>query len=268
MSQGNSKAFPTYSISDILSTIDIFKNAKNKSYLVSIFGNNSDVDTGTVPESIWENGGLYTGFPTGSGETFDTLSSDVNDTSGGTGARTWRWYYLDDNLNAFDANGNWLTFDVTLNGTTPVTSGVSGRRIWDGHLLTAGSGNTNAGNITVRNTTTTANVFAVVPAGNGRMTACVFTIPSGYTGYLTRYSGSMLDTTSNKAVVVLKSKSSNSNTYVLNRRLAISTEFSAERTLIGAEQYLEKTDLEFIATTVVNNNANVIVTFDLVLIKN
>ncbi len=76
--------------------------------------------------------------------------------------------------------------DVTLNGTTAVTTSSTWYRIFRVRCLTYGSGGTNAGNITVRHSSTTANVFAVAPAGTGRSTIAAFTVPDGKTMLIRR----------------------------------------------------------------------------------
>ena len=106
--------------------------------IIHKFGSNSDVDGA---EDIWEGGGDYTGFPTAAAENFEILSSSADDTSAGTGARTVRiWYYNDDYENVLMRQEIILMVDVTLNGTAGVDSGVSGMRIWRAKVLTSGSG--------------------------------------------------------------------------------------------------------------------------------
>ena len=52
---------------------------------LSKFGRNSEIDTATDPEDIWNGGGLYTGFPDGAAETIDVFSSSILDDDGNTG---------------------------------------------------------------------------------------------------------------------------------------------------------------------------------------
>ncbi len=135
------------------------------------FGNNTDIDTGSVPEDVWGGGGVYTGFPTGSAETLDVSSSDANDTAAGTGARTIRLYGL-------DADYAEITEDVTLLGATLVTTTQEFLRCSRIKVLTAGTGAENAGTITIHHTTTTANVFAIVPAGSNQSRVAALTVPA------------------------------------------------------------------------------------------
>jgi hypothetical protein len=139
---------------------------------VFVQGSNPDVDTATVPEDVWFNGGVYTGHPTGSPETVQVFSSSANDTSAGTGARTVRIYGL-----ATSSSTAYTTEDLTMNGVTVVTSSGTWYRVNRMDVRTAGSGGTNAGNITCRHSTTTSNVFVLLEASRGRSAVGVWTVP-------------------------------------------------------------------------------------------
>lgn len=135
------------------------------------FGRNADVDGA---EDIWSNGGDYTGQPAGgSAEAIEMFSSDANDSAGGTGARTVRLFGLDENYDL-------ITEDVSLNGVTGAITTNLWRRMWEAHVLTAGSGAGNAGTLTFRHRITTANIFATVTAGWNHSQNCVFTVPRGH----------------------------------------------------------------------------------------
>lgn len=148
----------------------------------SKFGRNTDIDTGTAPEDVWEGGGLYTGFPTGAAETMEIASSDAADAAAGTGARTVTISGLldGDGVAAADVT-------VTLNGTSQVSLGAgtysrASRIVVD----TAGSGGANAGVLTLRHTSTTANIFAGMPIGRNQTAIMAYTVPVGQTLYVRR----------------------------------------------------------------------------------
>lgn len=148
-------------------------------FLVNKFGRNPDIDSGTVPEDFWYGGGTYTGFPTAAAETMQAFSSSASD----TGTLT---------LNGLDENWNLTTRTVTLNGTTPVT--VSGGPMWRMHSANYNTGNPttfNLGTITVRHAVTQANVFCQVPIGVSQTNVGGYTVPAGYTGYVTNISASI-----------------------------------------------------------------------------
>lgn len=75
---------------------------------------------------------------------------------------------------------------AVLNGTTGVTVSGDFMRCAQAEVILAGSGGTNAGSITVRQKTTTANVFAVMPASTGNTVIGACTIPVGKTALLKR----------------------------------------------------------------------------------
>lgn len=151
----------------------------NNVQIIEKFGRNPDIDTAAA-EDVWNGGGIYTGLPTGSAETMEIFSSDVNDTLAGTGARTATiTFLLDGNLSEMP------DITVALNGQTPVSLGsqtyLRATRI---KVITAGSSGKNVGTLTLRHTSTTANIFAVLPIGKNQTTIAVWTVPSGKTLYI------------------------------------------------------------------------------------
>lgn len=140
------------------------------------FGKTGVLTTSTPPVDIWNGGGLYTGFPTGAAETMEIFSSSNLDDIAGTGARTVTIYNLLD-----DTGARMPDVTVTLDGTNPVSLGAQeyyrgGTRI---RVITAGSAQENQGVITLRHTTTTANVFAKMPVGNNQTSIMAYTIALG-----------------------------------------------------------------------------------------
>lgn len=230
-------------------------------YIVNKFGINTDIDTGTLPEDIWDGGGAYTGFPTGSAETLAIVSSSTNDTnSSGTGARTLRIFGL-------DSNKELQQEDVNLNGTTTVNSSNSYTRVYRAYVLTAGSSTTNEGEITINHSTTTANVFTVILTGTGQSQISAYTIPAGYTGYLKRYSASMFDNTTNRAEMAIWMRPESSAVRLINA-FVISDANDITREPYGGIKFDEKTDIVFRCTSVDNSNAQITVTYDILVVKN
>lgn len=162
-------------------TADVVRGSVSGTSAITKFGKNTDIDTGSVPKDVWLGGGAYTGFPTGSPETVEIFSDDANDTSAGTGARTVRITGLQTS-----SSTAYTTEDLTLNGVTGVTSSNSYYRVNRAFILTAGSGGTNAGQLTVRHTSTTANVFSQISAGTGQTQICCWTVPASREFFMTR----------------------------------------------------------------------------------
>ena len=134
---------------------------------MQIAGNNPDV--GKTFEDAWDNGGTFV-YPT-AGETWEVLSANANDTSAGTGARTVLISGLDDSYVE-------QTESVTMNGTTPVaTTRTDWFRITSVVVTSSGSGQTNAGAITLRVSSGGATRSLII-AGNSRTFNGFYTVPA------------------------------------------------------------------------------------------
>jgi hypothetical protein len=159
--------------------LNVSSGALSPSYKqVYKFGTNSNV--GNSVETIWQQGGLYSYPPSAS--TMTVSSSDVNDTSAGTGARTVL-------ISGLDASYNEASETIILNGQTAVTTVNSYIRVNRAIVLTAGSGGANAGNIYVGTGTVTAgvpaNIYTIINGDGSNQTLQAFwTIPAGYTAYI------------------------------------------------------------------------------------
>jgi hypothetical protein len=127
------------------------------------FGYNLDVDIGT--EVVAEFGGTFT--PMAAAETMSVVSTDANDTSGGTGATA---VLISGVANDYTP----LEELVFLNGVTPVLSVGSFRAINRVVIYLAGSLGANAGRITVTSSSG-AVIQASIPAGDGTTQQCIFT---------------------------------------------------------------------------------------------
>jgi len=144
---------------------------------VSKFGYNPSVGSVTY-ESIWEGSNAYPWQTVA--DQLEVLSSDANDTSAGTGARTVE-------LQGLDSSWNLLTETVTMNGTSAVTTTGSFLRIFRARVVTAGTNLRNEGDITIRDqdtSTTRALITNGATDGNGQTLMAVYTIPAGKTGYI------------------------------------------------------------------------------------
>jgi hypothetical protein len=235
-------------------------------YLLLKYGQNQDVDGATdIAPGL---AGDYAGFPLGAPDTFTTVSTSVDDAVGGTGARTWRWYYLDGDYNMFDANDEPLYFDVELNGTTPVVSIVTGIRIYRGLALTTGSGRKTVGMIQVSHTATPAVVFANTIEGFGQTSLSNCTVPAGHTGYLHRYSAELLDAQANRALLALKIILPNGTQRIVRTFPVTTTSFLPPKTPKGGLRLDEKTDIIFRCESLSSANGNVTVDYDIEFVRN
>jgi hypothetical protein len=118
----------------------------------------------------WEGGGLYA-FQAAA-VTLEALSASANDTAAGTGARTFTIMGLDNNFNP-------ISETITLNGVTPVQSVLQYRRVNNFTIASAGSGNVNAGDVTLRVTGAGATQ-AIARALYGYSKSAIYTVPAGF----------------------------------------------------------------------------------------
>ena len=142
------------------------------------FGNNADIN-GSL-ETIWSQGGLYA-YPA-SAIAMKVSSSSTDDAAAGTGARTIV-------VSGLDENYNEASETVTLNGQTEVLTTTTFIRVFRAYVATAGSGGTAAGTIYVGTGTVTAGVpatvYAEIALGENQTTMALWTVPAGYTLYIT-----------------------------------------------------------------------------------
>lgn len=163
--------------------------------IVEKFGKNADID-GPV-EAVWGGGGDYTGFDATAAETVTVVSSDTNDTATGTGAQTVELFGL-------DGAGAEITETVSLSGATPVTSTKSFLRCYRAVVRSAGSGDENAGVITIAQSVTVANVFAIIAVGDNQTMVAAYTIPAGKTGYLMGWGANFVNKTTGVSEVEIR----------------------------------------------------------------
>lgn len=147
---------------------------------VNKFGRNPDIDSGSLPEDIWDGGGIWLA-PT-QARIHDIASTDAADTSAGTGVRTIRVFGLTD----WDTPET--TEDITLNGTTNVPTVNSYVIIHRLRSLTAGSGGTNAGTITAT-AQTDGTITAQMTPGFGQTLMAIYGWPSTQVFYITNWYG-------------------------------------------------------------------------------
>lgn len=138
---------------------------------VTALGNNPDIDLATLPEDIWSGGGVYPWLTAST--SLEIVSTNVNDSSTGTGARTVL-------IQGLDINYIEVSQTVTLNGTTPVAIPTQLFRINSALIMSAGSGKVNAGDINIRDVGG-GTIRAIIPLGYGTTRQSVYTVPAGHT---------------------------------------------------------------------------------------
>jgi len=226
---------------------------------VHLYGRNPSVSSGTVPEDVWNVGGVYAGFST-EVETLSIVSTSTADDIVGTGTRTVRVYGLDANYDAQEE-------DVDLDGTTPVTTVNTYLRCWKVLGIASGTGGTNAGDITINHSTTTANVFGKILAGKNTTHQCIYTVPAGFTAYVVSYEAAMLDNGSNRSIMTGYSKDNNGNELEI-RPFIITTTYNSSFHIHGGLPIPEKTDLAMRVSSVSGSNADITGSFEIRQVRN
>lgn len=148
--------------------IDIAKGIVPGRTAVRRFGHNDDC--GDTEETIWEAGSLYV-YLTSAEQLKVSSSVPATDIPASTGAWTVLIYGL-------DANYRIITETVTLENPGPVTTIQSYLRICMAHVVTAGTGGKNAGNISIKNNANT-NTLAYIPIGENEAHMALCTVPVG-----------------------------------------------------------------------------------------
>lgn len=154
---------------------------------VDKFGSNPDVDTATVPETLWEFGGVYQ-WGNDTGETLYVSSSSALDTQ-----------LIEFYTYTIDGLGNWNleVFEQTINGQTKTDlAPPSGNPIVRIHRTEnmADAGGDIIGTVYVyQDTTVTAGVpddltkvLSGIINGANQSKQLTYTIPTGYVGFLFR----------------------------------------------------------------------------------
>ncbi len=153
--------------------LEVAKGNIPGAFIAIVRGHNPDIDSASGFEDIWEAGGSLVKLT--SAETMEIVSTDTNDTSAGTGARTVL-------INGCDGTGATIEEIVTMNGTTNVTTTASFTRVNIMTVLTAGSSDFNEGSITAT-ATTAGTVQCQMDTSEGISQNSHYCIPLGKVGF-------------------------------------------------------------------------------------
>lgn len=222
--------------------------------IVNKFGRNPDLDTGGV-EDVWNGGGVYTGFPTGAPEVFQAFSSSASD----TGILTIT--YLEDFTST-----SYKTASVQLNGTTPVSLGVSGVRMHTARYSSGTATTFNVGTITVRHVTTTANVFCVMPIGRSQTNVAAYTVPFGHTGYIVRLFARLIGATTGLCDGALWIRGRNESPR-LRRPFTVAQQDHFEEYPYGGLVVPALSDIQVRLSNASANNLDIISGYDIVVMR-
>ena len=222
---------------------------------------------GTSAETIWAQGGAYT-WPAAAA-TLEVTSSDAADkgtATPSTGARTVT-------LEGLDANYDELVETVTLDGQTAVTTTGSFLRLDRMYVVTAGSGNTNAGVIYAANSSGTHSsgvptdltlVYSTIAATEGQTLQSFYTVPNGCTAYVMGITASSGDGT-NSTTITFRSRSQGGAFRTKDKFIVFKTTVAIPHEV--PIPFAEKTDLEMIGVAGASTT-DVAATIDIILVQN
>jgi len=185
--------------------------------MVMIAGHNDDSTTTrvTVAPSLTtadiDQSGLHA-----TAATVDVASTDAADDKDSTGLRTLK-------LEGLDSSGNKQSETITLEGQAEQTSANTYSAINGFIGLTAGSGNTSAGNIWVGNGTFTSGVpatkYFVGEANHNHGLSAYYTVPAGKTLFVRQLTTTVVG--SNKEVeITLETSTDNGNLWIIEDEIS------------------------------------------------
>lgn len=151
-----------------------FKREQAASQNFRKFGFNADVDTSTIPEDVWDYGGIYT-FPSDAGETMYISSSNTGD-------------LINFTVQGLDENFYSKNVNIQISGQTPVTLGTFSRvfRSFNNDSVDM-KGNVyiyTTGTVTNGVPQTASKVKAMVQSGLQQTEMAIYTVPADLNGYV------------------------------------------------------------------------------------
>lgn len=225
-------------------------------FSINKFGENPSV-AGTL-ETIWDKSTIYA-YPAIAAN-FTLSSGSATDTILGTGARK---------VKVFGLNENYVSIseEVELSGQTGVFTEKKYIRMFRVVVTEAGSGGTAVGIIYAGTGTVATGIPAIIHAqiviGNNQTLMCVYTVPAGYTGYITTIAAAA--GTGKDATLSLVTREFGTNVFNIKRKIILIAN-SVVRAFEIPFMIAEKTDIEIRAISVAAG-APVTASFDMILVK-
>ena len=214
----------------------------------NIYGTQSGAGNTYLP--MWEGGVAYV-YPTVAAQMH--LSSSVN-----AGADLTATILIQ----GLDASYNQISETLALNGTTPVTTVKSYFRI---NSMSVATG-VPTGNILLQDLTDTT-LYARINTGNGRTQMSLFTVPAGYTFYLSRINAySSLNSSGSEYAIYRNYSVSSTGVVNVTQQAPFTESYNALR--IMPRPFSEKTDIQLQARTSTATTAWIAIAGEGFLIKN
>ena len=194
----------------------------------NIYGYQGSVTTTFIP--IWENATAYT-YP----------SSAITMYLAGTAGDTAKIL-----INGLDASYKQISETLTLNGATAVPTVNQYFRI-NSMFVTTGSSTNPAGAVTLKDVGVTIT-YAQINAGIGRTQMSIFTVPAGYTFYLSRVDGYTSFNGNNANYVTYRNvNTSSTGVQTITQQSPFTQFYHAQRVM--PRPFAEKTDIKIQCAT-------------------
>lgn len=182
-------------------SLDIASGDTSGVTLKHIIGVNTDIDTATDPEDLWDYGGAYV-FPTASSTLYMTSSSSADTV-------------IKIQVKGLDSSYDEKTATAWLNGTSSIRIGEGWIRVFEaknistttdltGDIWIATSSLT-TGDDGLEPTNKAGNTVAKILSGNQISKLCIYTIPNNKTGYLSRVYINLYSTAATRLKIQIRS---------------------------------------------------------------
>jgi hypothetical protein len=161
----------------------LVSEGKYEGYSVTIKdGFNGDIDVASVPEDLWSNGGVYTGF-------VSTLEN-ANCVVAGADTGTVFYAYLE-NQNSTDYSFG----SIAISGAGTYSLGHTIWRCNFAYFVSSNPAAFNVGLIDIRQATS-GNIFCEIPVGFSQSYCCAYTVPAGNEAFIDRITANLRGSTS------------------------------------------------------------------------
>lgn len=172
--------------------VDSISSGDIKPFRAFGYRNNTGIDA--TGNDIWPGTAILVPIPPDAGEQMQVVSSSVNDTAAGTGARQVEIHYI-------DASGAEQAETVTLNGTTPVlTAATNIRFVQEMHVISAGTNLLAVGTITISKAGVPATVYTQVQPQTNQSLNTARMVPAGKVLLIEQWNASAGNATKVEAV--------------------------------------------------------------------
>lgn len=218
---------------------------------LNLYGKNNDVDTSSVPETIWSVGGTKTWQTTA--QTIFFYSTSANDSVGGSGC---------DSVTIYGVNADYQLTEETIatQGTDTTTTAISFLDVYEIKVV---SGNVNEGDLAFFYTST-KDVAAFIDSAVGQTQMATFTTPVGKKLVVNNIVLSKFNGVSQDANVVLLVHEYTGGPFLSKREFSVPFQNTFNPPLL----FEEKTQIEFRVVGVTSNDIGVSANLDGILIDN